>query len=139
MPVLNALAAAPYADGKTFADVVHFVHVYMVEAHPKAPDPSPFSGIVSELEFSTVRQAETYVARVANAKESERLIEGAQIQLVDDMDELGFINPVWCTYGPSPNGTYLIDQDGIIRYAEDWMFGYQVEAEIRQLLDGAEP
>lgn len=134
MPVLNALAATIYSGDRTFADLVHFVHVYMVEAHPQAPDPSPFNGIVSEMLYSSVGQARYYEARVDNARQSRALIEDNQIQLVDALDTRGLINPVWCTYGPSPNGTYLIDQEGIIRYSEDWAFGYQIEAEMRLLL-----
>ena len=79
MPVLNALAATNYAGDTTFADLVHFVHVYMVEAHPKAPDPSPFNGIVSEMEYSSVHQAKYYEARIANARQSRAFIEGKQI------------------------------------------------------------
>ena len=135
MPVLNDLAAAPYTGETVFADLVHFVHVYMVEAHPKAPDPSPFNGLVSEMEYSNVPQARHYDARVANALQSRALIHGAQIQLVDALDPRGPINPVWCTYGPTPNGTYLIGQDGIIRYASSWTFGHEVEEAMRLLLE----
>jgi hypothetical protein len=65
----------------------------------------------------------------------ELLVPG-QIQVIDAMDSDGLINPVWCTYGPAPNSTYIIWQDGIIRFAESWTNPENVEAALIELLQG---
>jgi hypothetical protein len=85
-----------------------------------------------------VSQARTYEERVERAATTRTLLEGSPIQLVDGLDMDGLINPVWCTYGPAPNATYLIGQDGIIRLAERWTDGAHVEAAIRELLQAGE-
>lgn len=141
MPALNTLAGKALDPETLFSDRVHFIHVYAMEPHPMAPDVAPQSGIVLEdPALSTVRQPRTYAARLANAAlliNSDKnwpLIQGNQIQLVDDLDHDGLVNPVWCTYGTSPNATYLIGQDGIIRYASAWTYANKVETAIRDLL-----
>jgi len=101
-------------DGTTLADHVRFVHVYVVEAHPMDPDPSPYTGTVWQLEYSDVPQARTYEARVANARLTRPLVTGNQLYLVDDLNRDGRVNPVWCTYGTAPNPTYVIGRDGIV-------------------------
>lgn len=136
MPGLNALAAKSYNAATTFSDRVHFVHVYVVEPHPQAPDPAPHSGVVVEDPvYSRVRQPRTYEERRSNAAQVRPLILGNQIQLVDALDPSGWINPVWCTYGASPNAAYLIGRDGIIRLASTWTKTTAVEAAIRVLLE----
>ncbi|HEX5131620.1 MAG TPA: hypothetical protein VFX92_03935 [Candidatus Krumholzibacteria bacterium] len=135
MPGLNELAEKPYDAGTRFSDRVHFVHVYVVEPHPMAPDPAPHVGVVAEdPRFSTVRQPRTYEGRMVNAALVRPLIVGNQIQVMDALDPNGLINPVWCTYGTSPNATYLIGRDGIIRLASTWTGTVDLEAAIRSLL-----
>jgi hypothetical protein len=135
VPGLNALAAASYDTATAFSDRVHFVHVYVVEPHPKAPDPAPHSGVVAEDPvYSLLRQPRTYAERRANAAEVKPLIAGNQTLLVDALDPGGLINPVWCTYGTSPNATYLIGRDGVIRLSAVWTSPVKVEAAIRELL-----
>lgn len=135
MPGLNALAAKPYDATTLFSDRVHFVHVYVVEPHPKAPDPAPHTGVVAEDPvYSLVRQPTTYEERLANAAMTRPLIVGNQIQLVDALDPHALINPVWCTYGTSPDPAYLIGRDGIIRHASTWTGVAKAETAIRDLL-----
>ena len=60
-------------------------------------------------------QPETYDERVRNAAQT---IEDESLTvpvLVDGMD-----NAVWCTYGPAPNGAYLIGTDGRVVARQGW-------------------
>jgi hypothetical protein len=111
VPALNTLATKSYK-GKTYADFVHFVHIYVIEAHPKAPDISPYSGNVWEMSWSDKAMPQTYAARVANAKASLAKLQGKQMMLVDDLTPRSHDNPAWCTYGTCPNCSFLIGQDG---------------------------
>jgi peroxiredoxin len=99
-----------------------------------APDVSPYSGQVWEVEYSTLPQAYTYEDRVAHARVTLPLLEGKQLQVVDALDVADHdVNPVWCTYGTAPNSTFLIGRDGIITYANPWTDADSVEAAIRAL------
>ena len=68
MPSLNQLATKPYDAQRTYADVMHFVHVIVIEPHPLLPDPSPYTGKSWEGPDSTIRQPRTYEERVEAAK-----------------------------------------------------------------------
>lgn len=105
----------------SYDEVVHFVHIYTVEAHPMSPDPSPYSGDVWELAYSTKSQVRTYPERVTYAIEVEALLQGSQLVLVDELTPLPRNNPVWSTYGPCPSGAYLIDTDGRIIVSQAWL------------------
>jgi peroxiredoxin len=114
--------------------VVTFLHVYVIEAHPMAPDVSPYSGQVWEVEYSTLTQAVTDDARVEHARQTLPLLEGKQLQVVDGLDVEGRrVNPVWCTYGTAPNATYVIGKDGVVTYAHGWTDADSLEAAIRAL------
>ena len=136
MPVLNQLATKQYDEHTTYDELVHFVHVYVVEPHPVSPDPSPYTGSVWEAEYSTKGQAYTYDERVATAREIDPLLEGTQLLLVDDLVPGALNNPVWCTYGPCPNCAYLIGQDGVIDTVQTWFNGANMETAIDGLLGG---
>lgn len=133
MPALNTLATKPFDGHRTYADVVHFVHVYVPEPHPESPDPSPYSGYVNERAYSERRQPRSYDERVTLAREADALLEGNQLMLVDEMTPLRG-NPVWCSYGPMPNLAYLIDQSGTVRVAQKWVDAVKMEAAIDELL-----
>jgi hypothetical protein len=123
-------------DGQSsFGERVHIVHAYIVEAHPKGPDPGPFAGVVSEARFSTKRQARTYAERVGAARDMEALLMGPQRMLVDDLDGVA-TNPFWCTYGTCANCTFLVRQDGVIDSVQLWMDVPAVEQAIRTLFTG---
>ena len=113
MPALNQLVQKSH-NGTPYPDLVHFVHVYIVEAHPKAPDISPYNGSTWPMTYSDYGQPKTYDGRVQNAKAMEALLEGDPLVLVDDLTPGPRNNPVWCTYGTCPNCSFLIGQDGII-------------------------
>jgi hypothetical protein len=114
VPSLNQLATKPYDAQRTYADVVHFVHVIVIEPHPQPPDPSPYTGGPWAGPDSTIRQPRTYGERVEAVKEIAPLLEGNQLLLVDNLVPEGANNPVWCTYGPAPNAAFLIRQDGLV-------------------------
>jgi hypothetical protein len=113
VPALNTLATKAYK-GKTYADHVHFIHVYIIEAHPKKPDLSPYSGKVWEMKYSSKGQPKTYPGRATNAKSMLAVLKGKQLLLVDDLTPGKHNNPVWCTYGTCPNCSFLIGKDGKI-------------------------
>jgi hypothetical protein len=132
---LNKLAARAYDESSTFSDRVHFLHVYVLEAHPQRPDVSPYSGDVWEVEgLSLIPQARTYEHRREFAAMTRELLVPGQIQVIDALDPDGLINPVWCTYGTAPNSTYVIGQDGVIRFAENWTEIDRVEAALLDVL-----
>ncbi len=136
MPVLNQLASKQYDENTTYDELVHFVHLFVVEPHPESPDPSPYTGNVWEMNYSTKGQAFTYDERVATAREIDPLLEGTQLLLVDDLVPGALNNPVWCSYGPCPNCAYLIGQDGTIDTTQEWFSANSMETAIDELLGG---
>lgn len=107
---LNALVAAEGPLGP-YAELVQFVHVYNVEAHPAPPDLGPYGDATHE--YSTVGQPTTMQARVANATLMEPIVEG-ELMLVDGLGEPWGNDPVFCTYAHCPTCSYLIGRDGRI-------------------------
>ena len=134
MPALNALAVVASDDGRAFAERVHFVHVYVIEPHPAAPDPSPYSGRVWEARYSTKRQPTTYGERMTAARETRALLTGPQLTVVDDLTPGRLANPMWCTYGTCPNCAFLIRQDGIIDTVQTWLDVPAMERAMQSLL-----
>ena len=104
----------------TYADLIHFVHVYVIEPHPGPPDHNPYRGEVSGL-TGAPNQPRTYADRVALARQTNTLLKGNQLMLVDDLMPLARTNPMWCTYGPGPNCGFLIDQSGKFVQVHDWL------------------
>lgn len=76
-------------------------------------------------------QPDHYAWRVDQAKKMrEALISEESIPvLVDEMD-----NPLWCTYGPLPNGAYLIGTDGTVIEKEGWFKKSDMETAIKDYL-----
>jgi len=135
VPSLNALAALPFDDDSTFADVVHFVHLNVIEPHPMRPDVSPYGGRVSESRYSTVLQPTTYGERVEVARGINALLEGDQLLLVDALSPGSSVDVVWCTYGTAPNSATLIRQDGIVEVVQLWLDTGAMEQAIRELVE----
>jgi len=129
------MAAKVYDATSTLADRVHFVHLYVIEPHPKAPDVGPYAGTVSEaVGYSTKSQPRTYAERQANATDLAPFIEGRQLLLLDDLAPGQYTNPVWCTYGTCPNCAFLIRQDGTVDTVQTWFNASAMEQAIRSLL-----
>ncbi len=137
MPALNDLATGLYDQTRTVDEVIHIVHVYVIEPHPLDPDPSPYRGNVWEAFDYRRSQPTTYAERVALAAEVRALLEGDQLMLVDELTPEGRNNPLWCSYGPAPTLGYLIDRDGEIVKALAWNNVAEFQAAIQDLL-GAE-
>lgn len=134
MSGLNTLAQKSFDATDTYGDKVHFVHIYTVEAHPSAPDPSPYSGTVWDNAYSRP-QVRTYSERVALALDTEALLAGSQLMLIDELTPEPRNNPVWSSYGPCPNGAYLIGTDGRIEAAQQWLDVGEMETAIDQLFN----
>lgn len=134
MPALNELAAKIFTGSTTYADIVHFVHIYVTEPHPQSPDVSPYTGQVWEGSYSTKSQPRTYDERVTNAADMVPLIEGNQLLLIDDLGQGNKSNPLWCTYGPAPNSAYLIRQDGNLEKVQKWVDVAAMEGAINSLV-----
>ena len=137
MPVLNQLAAKTYDGVKKYSDVVHFVHVYIVEPHPTFPDPSPYTGFVWANQFSGP-QARTYDGRRSLAVDFSPNIKGNQLLLIDEVTPAARDNPMWCSYGPAPNPGFLISRDGTLRVVHEWIDVIAMEKAIDSLLGGEE-
>ena len=135
MPSLNALAVQPFDKDSTFADVVYFIHINVIEPHPMGPDVSPYGGRVSESRYSTVSQPTTYDDRVEVARGINVLLEGDQLLLVDELSPGSSVDVVWCTYGTAPNSAFLIRQDGIVEVVQLWLNTSAMEQAIRELIE----
>lgn len=133
MPALNTLESTALASGQAIGDAVHIVHLYVIEPHPQAPDPGPYSGAVSEAAYSTKRQPRTYAERESAARDLLPLVTGRQRIVIDDLSP-GSANPAWCTYGTCPNCAFLIRQDGTIDTVQTWFDVSAMERAIRTLL-----
>jgi hypothetical protein len=131
---LGDLATRTHDATHTYGDLLHIVHIYVVEPHPQSPELSPYSGEEWTREYSDRGQPETYAARVALALEILPELQGEQLLLVDDLTPEPLNNPVWCTYGPCPNCAYLIQQDGHIHTVQTWVSPAELQIAIDLLL-----
>lgn len=115
---------------------VTFVNVYVTEPHPLAPDIAPMRGVVSQMGYSTMHQPHNYSARVENARATLKNVPTGMHLLVDDLSphDAAGSNPVWCTYGPNPNGAWLIGTDGKVVLGQQWFEETAMEAAIRSVV-----
>lgn len=118
---------------RKYADHVTFATVYLIEAHPAAPDPGPYKGRASVHEYSDRRQAMTLQARIANARELDTV--PGELMVVDDLTP-GNENPFWCTYGTCANCAFLIGLDGKLAAVHEWYDPPTMEQSIEQLIGG---
>ncbi len=135
LPALNTLASMSWDGGaERWADKVHFVIVYTVEAHPAAPEACPYTGAPWPNQYSVLPQAFTYADRQSHAFWlSPSLDLNHEIFLLDGLTP-GDENPEWCTYGACPNCGFLIDRDGIIRVVHPFLSVGAMANEIRNLV-----
>lgn len=115
-----------------YYEKVHFVAIYVVEAHPKWPDPSPFRGYPWTFEYSVVRQAMNYSARVNNSAMLPSL--PYHTLLIDELTPHGKNNPFWCTYGRAADAAWLINQDGIVVESMYWWDYSKLEKALQALV-----
>lgn len=116
---------------RKYKDQLTVASVYLIEAHPAAPDPGPYKGKPSVHEYSDRRQAMTLEQRIANAREVKK--QGSELILVDDLAK-GNENPFWCTYGTCANCAFLIGTDGRIAAVHEWYDPASMEGSIASLL-----
>jgi len=142
-PVMLEFASytCPVAEGKindtirmseTYQGQVHFIVVYTIEAHPKAPDVSPYSGEESVLGYSNYSQPTTFTQRHENCQQMQSYGKLVEV-LVDDLTDSN-ANPVWCSYGTCANSAWLIAQNGTITLSQNWFNPEQMREAINQLL-----
>jgi hypothetical protein len=112
---------------KKYGKRLHVVVLHGPEAHPES-DPSPYRGTPWPTDkFSHVELATSFAERKANAEEVGRS-PGVTV-LVEPLD-----NPVWCSIGTTPNGAWLVRQDGTFEAVHDWFDGASMVESIDALL-----
>jgi hypothetical protein len=121
----------------TYGDKVNFVIIYVIDPHPHGQI-CPYTGNFwlnypanFDINGQPLYQPDHYAWRVDQAKKMRAaLISEKSIPvLVDEMD-----NPLWCTYGPLPNGAYLIGTDGTVIEKEGWFKKSDMETAIKDYL-----
>ncbi len=117
----------------TYADQVHFLHLYTLEPHPKGSN-APDIGAPWELHYSTYPQPESHAERIAMRALILADHPPTQHVLLDDLSPGHRVNPVWSTYGPAPRPGFLIRQDGLIDTSQLWFNASHLEGAILQLL-----
>lgn len=93
------------------------------------------------FKYSDRHQARTYAARVANAQLAQANTVG-QLILVDDLvprNATAGNDPVWCTFGPNPNGAWLLDADGKVDTAQVWIDPTKIGTAIKRLVGSEAP
>jgi hypothetical protein len=96
--------------------------VYVVEAHPKNPDLSPYSGTVwttseNQQESILYLQPTTYGERKQIIND---MLANGSYQLTASILIDGPCNEWWLNFGPAPNNAYLIKPDGVIYKKHGW-------------------
>jgi hypothetical protein len=94
--------------------------VYVVEAHPKSPYVSPYSGTVwttsqNQQQGVLYGQPGTYGQRKSIVNTMQTNMTIVPEILID-----GPCNEWWSVYGPAPNNAYLIDVNGIVKAKNGW-------------------
>lgn len=141
-PVYEGNVQASSSLAEMYGEQVWFLYIYGPEAHPESPYVSPYSGEVwMKSNYSILPQAYTFPDRMSFAQrcvvgEECPVIAQEWIMLVDALPGANHSgnNPVWCTYGPSPNGGYLIDQQGNINVSQPWIDLQEMNTALAQLL-----
>jgi len=112
---INSVAA-------TYSNQINIFVVYGVEAHPKAPDFSPYSGTLwvtgeNQNEPCLYLQPTTYGGRkqLINDMLANPLYTISVPVLID-----GTCNTWWQNFGPAPNNAYLIKPNGVVFKKEAW-------------------
>ncbi len=130
--------AATEALNSKYDDRIHFIIVYVIEAHPVGSS-SPYSqgeewtGPASiDAAGCDIIQPVSYEERVTTARQMAAELGITVPVLIDEMDDA-----VWYTYGPAPNLAYLIDSQGKIHVKQGWFQPDEMEKAIIDYLKGA--
>ncbi len=130
--------AATEALNSKYGDRIHFIIVYVIEAHPVGSS-SPYSkgeewtGPASmDAAGCDIFQPASYEERVTTARQMAAELGITVPVLIDEMDDA-----VWYTYGPAPNLAYLIDFQGKIYVKQGWFQPDEMEKAIIDYLKGA--
>jgi hypothetical protein len=106
---------------KRFAGKVNIRVIYIIEAHPVAPDACPYTGIpytteANEKDSILFAQPKTYLERKKMASVLAKNLNITVPVLIDSPD-----NAWWLTYGPAPNNAYLIAPTGMVYKKYAWL------------------
>lgn len=117
-----------------FADRVHFLVVYTLEAHPTGA-PSPYSEkewrpLINRITGVDVPRHASMADRLSQAGRSTRTLEIGSRVVVDRMDDR-----VWRDYGAAPSAAFVIDRDGRIALSQAWVNPGQIREVLLELLD----
>ena len=120
-----------------YADELEVMIIYTVEAHPVG-SVSPYFGFENVGNANTndnifYEQPGTYGERKAIASE---MLDALEINVPVYLDDA--CNSWWSTYGPTANGAYLVDTNGIVFAKHAWFdtFPNYIDCDIESLLYG---
>jgi hypothetical protein len=120
---------------KRFGSRINIRLIYIIEAHPVAPDACPYTGIpytteANEKDSILFPQPKTYAERRKMAAILAKNLDVTIPILIDSPD-----NSWWLTYGPAPNNAYLITPTGMVYKKYAWLanpnFGTDITILIR--------
>lgn len=117
-----------------YADRVHFVVVYTIEAHPagaKSPyDDEEWLTWINRLTGVRIEQAGDVEARRHEAAATAARLDLAQQVLVDSTD-----NEVWQAYGAAPSAAFVLDREGRVVLRQVWVDPVGLRAALDTLLE----
>ncbi|TND10644.1 MAG: hypothetical protein FD123_286 [Bacteroidetes bacterium] len=120
----------------TFGQQIKVFVIYEMEAHPKSPDVSPFSGGVwvtpnNYINGILYAQHQIYAGRQQMAHLADSALNISVPVLID-----GPCNEWFSNYGPAPHNAYLVAPNGHIFRKYGWFnnTNYDIEADISLLL-----
>ena len=121
---------------EAYGDKVKFLLAYVIDPHPLAPDLSPYSGKVWELEYSKFRQPANFSQRLKNANSvsTEGVFDHVVSDLLTPRNSSSGNNAMWCAWGPAPNAAWLIARNGTVLLAQAWFDANELNATLAPLM-----
>ena len=94
--------------------------MYVIDPHPLI-DISPYRGTNWQFNYSKYRQATSLEQRAtyATSVSTEGAFDEVLVDWLQPENATGN-NPTWCSYGPNPNGAWLIAANGSVTLAQLW-------------------
>jgi hypothetical protein len=103
-----------------YGNVLNIYVVYGVEAHPKSPDVSPYSGNVwvtsQNINQNYLYNQPTTYKKRKNLVDTLMVRDPVNVPILID----GPCNEWWLNFGPAPNNAYLIKPDGVVAVKNGW-------------------